>query len=290
MSGISQLADVPIAAPLPETGEVVDVAPSDGGAADQAPPLLLPGTMSEQELAELLEINILLDTNYAPTGLKRGEYRDGIRAVAALLWKAKAGAEPGTAVLQQIKDAGERYQPSMLAIQLLLESNTRLHPDSAYFANMKKLDQPALDELVRRLHLNDVRLGDFEWYTPIALQSAFPHVYALLRTMILTDRRARDKVCITRVAEWRASNVLLKNGDLVAQLKQQEAAMEALATDTRANLLAKADAIVDTVIDFINKTLYDLFLDAVQPMPTAAPAVPAEDPFATLQTDDVNFD
>ena len=240
--------------------------------------------LDDQGRAKLLN-NIdgqLLDSRFAPGGELRPRYTQGIVDVTTLLWRAKRGAVAGQFSADKAVSPELRYFPSMLAIQLLLEDDKIIHDESAYFDEIAALTDDALVRLCQRLYINDAGLGSqLAWDDAIQAQVRYPHVYTLLRGMVLTARQTRDKVCITRDVEKRALDTLLENPQVVAELTKHEAALVALTAGKRAEMLGRIAPSTDPVLDYINGTLYDLFFNLIAPpAPLLAPGdiVPFEEP------------
>jgi hypothetical protein len=221
-------------------------------------------------LKELLEKSRPLDDFNALGGATRDAYEQAIRDSALLLSFAQIEEEPpGTVRYTDRPDANLRYFPSMVALQLYLESDTAVDPDASYTAlplappnETPEARSSRLAEAVKTLaegtYANDIRLTpDFPWTERIEFQTKYTYVYEALRHRVLFARQAREEVVLTRTAEKNALASLLNDASIEAEIvKLQQTCAVAFANAQRDQI----HPAVTAVLAFVNNTLYAKFL------------------------------
>ena len=232
--------------------------------------------MTEAELAAMTERNgRVITPTYAVGAPLRKQYELGIKQVAAALLRCKVKPEtPGAIEFVNETKPEERYFPSMLAIQLLLENDTAASAESKYTDELKTINAETVALVAGRLYANDARLGDLPWYTAIDFQKLVPHVYQLLRNAILSDRRARDAVCITRVAEKRALDALIQMPDLIQTAINLNVTLNNFLVLNRGKAVPDSVNVVKDAVKFIDKEVIPAFLDALAPPVQPGQGVP----------------
>lgn len=172
-----------------------------------------------------------------------------------------------------------RYFPSMLALQLYLESDTKLFNGSVYEpplvapanetpeAQTVRLDAE-FTKMILALHGNDLRLKPpFLWSERIEFQDKYLRVYEALRHHVLLARATRTKVLITRDVEKTVLGQLLGDEQIKLAVSRLQANCNnafALADNTAQQAIETA---ITATMTYANKTLFDKFMALVNALP-----------------------
>lgn len=218
---------------------------------------------------------------YSRTGERRKFYEQGIRDTILLLGFSKIDdAQPGTVTRTETLSAKERYFPSMLALQLYLESDTVMHDGSVLtLLPIAPADETpeqenvrigdALAKMVQATYGNDVLLQPgtgsaiqpVTWAEKIVFQTDYSYVYDALRHRVLVSRDARRDALLTRALEKTVLDKLLTN----AQIKDEVAALQAKCTDafvaTEGDIAGSVQLATAAVVAYINDVLYARFIE-----------------------------
>lgn len=166
-------------------------------------------------------------------------------------------------------DARRRYAPSMVALQLYLESDTIAASESVYkplqiipAGDQTAARTEAIEALVKATRANDLKFAPvLGWAERIAFQDDYPQVYDVLRHRVLVARQTRHKVVLTRAVERAALDAVLLGPRVRERIAELEAACANAFSSTDANAGQQIDLAIDAIIEFVGSTLLQRFMD-----------------------------